>query len=366
MKPKLLYAIPLVGSIEWLKDNGALTRYLKEFNFLKSKFDITLISKDKTKFSLDKDLQHESLINAPTSIRNFLFLFFPIIKPRIFKEADIYYADHVSGAFPLVLGKFLFRKKLIVRFNWDWSYFVKHEYNYFTYLFVRFLEKISIKYADVVITTTPHLKDIVLEKLRFKNKIVVIPNWVDTDLFKPNKSKKKKNSIISVGRLVSQKDYLLLLKSLNQLKSKYSLTIIGAGPQKNALLKYAKKNNIKVNIIEKIENSKIPKYLNLHEIYVSTSRCEGHPKAIIEAMSCAMPVIATDVVGNKDALINKKTGILTQRDPKDIGIHISNLNSNLSMKNKLANNARAYVTKNCGFDIVTKRISGELLSLIKK
>ena len=366
MKPKLLYAIPLVGSIEWLKDNGALTRYLKEFNFLKSKFDITLISKDKTKFNIDKDLQHESLINAPTSIRNFLFLFFPILKPRIFKEADVYYADHVSGAFPLVLGKFLFRKKLIVRFNWDWSYFVKHEYNYITYLFVRFLENISIKYADIVIATTPHLENIVLEKLKFKNKVVVIPNWVDTDLFKPNKSKKKKNSIVSIGRLVPQKDYLLLLKSLNHLKNKYSLTIVGTGPQKNTLLDYAKKNNIKVNIIEKIENSEIPKYLNLHELYVSTSRYEGHPKAIIEAMSCAIPVIATNVVGNKDAIINKKTGIITQRDPKEISIHISNLNKSKSMKNKLANNARDYVTKNCGFDIVTKRISEELLSLIKK
>jgi len=51
MKPKLLYAIPLVGSIEWLKENGPLNRYLKEFEYLQNNFDVFIISKDKKKFN---------------------------------------------------------------------------------------------------------------------------------------------------------------------------------------------------------------------------------------------------------------------------------------------------------------------------
>ena len=365
MKPKLLYAIPLVGSIEWLKENGPLNRYLKEFEYLQNNFDVFIISKDKKKFNLLNKTKHEALPNLPLNFRNILFLFFPFIKPKYFIESDVYYADHVSSAFPLIIAKFLFNKKVIVRFNWDWSYFVKREYNFFTYAFVSFLERVSIKNADVVIATTPYLKEVVIKRYNFKKKIVVIPNWIDTDLFKPIKTKRKKNSIISIGRLVSQKDYTLLLKSIKHINNGYSVTLIGDGPEKKDLLSLAKKYNINLNIINKVDNRQIPEYLNSHELFISTSRYEGNPKAVLEAMSCAMPIVATNVIGNSDIIINEDNGLITDRDVRKLGLKITEIFKDDKLKNKISKNAREYVINNCSFDEVFKKITNELLMQVK-
>lgn len=365
MKLKLLYAIPLVGSIEWVKANGSFNKYSEEFKYLNKSFEINLISKDSKKYDIEDIKVHEGLYNFPLSIRNILFLFFPLLKPKLFKQSDVYYADHVSGAFPLVLAKYLFGKKVIVRFDWDWSFVVKKEYNFLTYFFVRLLENISIKNSDLVITTTPYLKKVILNRYNFKKRIAVIPNWVDSTVFKPSKVKKNNHSIISNGRLVESKDFLLLLKSVKNLGNGYSLTIIGSGPCKSELVKYAIDNKVKFRILGKVTNSKIPELLNSSQFFVSTSKYEGQSRAILEAMSCGIPTIATNVIGNRDTIINNENGILTNRNSEEINRTILELYKNAKLRNKISRHARSYILKNCDLKIVMNKTQKEINLLSK-
>ena len=78
--------------------------------------------------------------------------------------------------------------------------------------------------------------------------------------------------------------------------------IIGNGPLKKELFNSFGKNENQIKWVEKVSNHELPKYMNQAKILVLPSFYEGHPKVLIEAMSCEMTVIASNVKGNIDVM----------------------------------------------------------------
>ena len=58
----------------------------------------------------------------------------------------------------------------------------------------------------------------------------------------------------------------------------------------------------------------VPELLKAADVYVQPSRWEGHPIALIEAMAAGLPVVASDVPGNRDTIENEKTGLLVKSE----------------------------------------------------
>ena len=85
---------------------------------------------------------------------------------------------------------------------------------------------------------------------------------------------------------------------------------------------------------------KISNIIPSYEIFISTSRYEGHPKALIEAMSCGLPCICTDVRGNNDVINDNINGILCKEDASIISSKISTLMLNNSLKKDIGRMAR--------------------------
>ncbi len=84
---------------------------------------------------------------------------------------------------------------------------------------------------------------------------------------------------------------------------------LGDGQDRNILAEKAKLEQVG-NIVFTGFVDNPGRYLAASDIYLSTSRWEGMPLGILEAMSVGLPVVATDVVGNRDAVIDGTTGIL--------------------------------------------------------
>ena len=82
-------------------------------------------------------------------------------------------------------------------------------------------------------------------------------------------------------------------------------------------------------------------------------------------MSCAMPIVATNVIGNSDIIINEDNGLITDRDVRKLGLKITEIFKDDKLKNKISKNAREYVINNCSFDEVFKKITNELLMQVK-
>jgi len=134
--------------------------------------------------------------------------------------------------------------------------------------------------------------------------IEVIPNGVDSDRFAPADPPKKGDKIrmVAVGRLVERKGYGYLLNALKDIKAHFELVIVGDGVECDDLKKTARKQNIPVRFDGFLTHDAVVTRLKQAELFVSPSLNEGMSNAVLEAMSCGLPIIATDVGGAKELI----------------------------------------------------------------
>ena len=117
--------------------------------------------------------------------------------------------------------------------------------------------------------------------------------------------KKEKGRICFVGRLASQKNLFALLEAVKDLAN-IRLVLIGSGSQEKELKEKAETENINVEFLGNIPNYQLPAELNRAELFILPSLYEGHPKTILEAMACQLPVIGTNVEGTREVIAHKK------------------------------------------------------------
>ena len=169
---------------------------------------------------------------------------------------------------------------------------------------------ICYKFSNKIIATTREIKNFISKKYFIdQKKINIIPNVVNVDKFrKKTNIKKIPNRVINISRLESQKNLFELIDICKL--SEIDLDIIGSGIQLNQLKNYSKKIGVKVNFLGQIENNKIPNLLSKYIFYITSSKIEGSPKTILEAMSSELPIIGLKAEGVNSLIKNGKTGYL--------------------------------------------------------
>ena len=172
---------------------------------------------------------------------------------------------------------------------------------------------------------------------------MLIPNAINIKKFRNLKIQKYDNRIISISRLESQKNLFTLLNICKL--SKLNLDIIGTGTQLSSLKKFAKKNHLDVRFFGQIENNKIPNYLSKYKLYLTSSKIEGSPKTILEAMSVELPIFGLKAYGLNSLVQNGKTGYLYS-NIKNLSKKLIELKNKKKILNSLGLNARALIKKN--------------------
>jgi len=130
------------------------------------------------------------------------------------------------------------------------------------------------------------------------------------------------------------------------------LFIIGAGeysPDLNKIKKIIVKNNLESNvtILPWISRTNVLSIIKNSKIYVSTSRYEGMPYAVIESMSLKVPCVLTDVDGNRDLVKDGHNGyIIKNMDVKEMSLKICDLLENNDKRKQFGENAYEYYLKN--------------------
>lgn len=140
----------------------------------------------------------------------------------------------------------------------------------------------------------------------------VIPNSVS---FIPDKSAQLDNKIIlAIGRMDYNKGYDLLLDVFEKLTLSHpdwNLRIIGDGPLKEKIISRVEVSGLTNNVeILPATNQIIDHYLQ-SSIYLMTSRTEGLPMVLLEAMACGLPIVSFNCeTGPSDIITNNKNGYL--------------------------------------------------------
>jgi glycosyltransferase involved in cell wall biosynthesis len=298
-------------------------------------------------------IQKSRCHNVPLLLSFLYSMFVPVIHYRILKNVDILKTNQMNGAWAAVLSKALFRSTLIVRTGYSWSKFTqKSTTSWLKKNIIRMIEGMAYSFTDGIIVSASADLKYIQQNYKTKGYETVIANYIDTELFKPLGGEKKRNSIFFAGRLNKQKNLFSLLEAAADLPCE--ITIAGSGDQKDALEKYAKEKDIKVEFLGSIPNNELPRVLNQHEVFVLPSFYEGMPKALLEAMACGLPCIGTNVAGIKEIIIHRENGYLCETTAASIKEAILEIMNNHMLQERIGRNARIMVVEKFALETVLK------------
>jgi glycosyltransferase involved in cell wall biosynthesis len=224
------------------------------------------------------------------------------------------------------------------------------------------LHKKTIQKCDTLITITNQVKKL-YQNFFDEEKIHTIPLGVDTELFKPskkNRSQKKNPEILFAGYLYKLKGAEYLLRATQLIANKHKdvkLRIVGNGPDKPRLMRLTEALKIKDKIIFEglVPHTEMPKYYQQCDIFCFPTLGEPFGKAIIEAMACAKPVIASNIGGPAEIIQNQKTGLLVPpAQPKILSIKILELLDNEATMKKMGTNARKTVMEKFSWEKISE------------
>lgn len=268
--------------------------------------------------------------------------FLAIFKISIFLKRNQIAVIFAQGVRAIIWSRslkiFLHKLFLISIFH---GYFLVHYKNIFKRKIVLFYEKIFYPLDKGQIFLTESDKNFARQNKSLAKKNIIIANEINF----PEKIEKNFNKQILnigfLGRWKYQKGIDIFLEIIEKLNKKYSekylFFIKGDGDieyEKKVLEVVQKYNNIK---IEKFDN-KIKDFFSKIDLLIFPSRFEGLPITILEAGAYGIPVLASNVCGNRDLLINNKTGFLVNLDVNNFVEKIENLKK-LDLKD-IAENAR--------------------------
>lgn len=212
------------------------------------------------------------------------------------------------------------------------------------------LRKWLYKYLTAVVALT-HRSAVWLQNNTYAKHVVVIPNPIiwplpyGVPILRPEDFiKKNKKILLSVGRLDKQKGFDLLLNAFAQLASSFpewDTVIIGEGPERKALESLIKQLNLenRVFLIGRVGN--ITDWYNQSDIYILSSRFEGFPNTLVEAMAHGLPVIAFDCeTGPAEIIRDKIDGLLVPSgDINKLTSTMASLMNDEKLRNNLSSKA---------------------------
>lgn len=301
---------------------------LAEFSKTDNKIVLVLFSKktgyglpDNVKVRLINTRQHHNIVYI---IFNFFFVIFNLSK--IIKEEKPYsvlsfmdYTNIVS-----IAANYLSCRKAKVNISVHTSpalHLKKYSGSRWNAI-ISMLIKLLYNRTDKIIAVSNFIKSDLIKSFSIKeSRVMVIYNPVDIEKINMLASaevaeqwfKEDVPVVISVGRLLKEKDHETLLKAFAIAKKQADmrLLIVGEGKEKHKLKEISKKIGMD-NDVAFLGYKKNPfKYMKRATVFVLSSLYEGFPNVIVEAMACGVPVISTQYNPCQHEIIeHEKTGIV--------------------------------------------------------
>ncbi len=176
------------------------------------------------------------------------------------------------------------------------------------------VERVGLRRAAAVIATTESLR---IRARRLAARVELIPNGVDTQRFAPSGSAQTprpdgRRRVLYVGRLSTEKNLSALIRAAAMLERRVPvhLVVAGDGPLRAKLAAEASAGAVSLELLGVVDQRVLPQVYAAADAFVLPSFTEGHPKVLLEAMSMALPCVASDCDGNRSLVTSGLTGML--------------------------------------------------------
>ncbi len=186
-----------------------------------------------------------------------------------------------------------------------------------------FVERLGLRQAAAVIATTESLRT---RAARLAARVELIPNGVDTRRFASSGFKREPRSdgrrrVLYVGRLAPEKNLSALIRAAAMLERRVPvhLMIAGDGPLRAKLAAEATAAAVSLELLGVVDQRALPAVYAAADVFVLPSFIEGHPKVLLEAMSMALPCVASSCEGNRSLITADSTGrLFDARRPQEL------------------------------------------------
>ena len=352
-KNSLVLFLNLGDSVESLEKSGQWERFLNEYlrRYCRHFERVMVVSYGKSK-GKNLPVNCEILTNRYKLHRFAYTILVPFLHYAQIKQATVSRTMQATGGLPAIIVKFLWGMPAVVTYGYDYEKFADTERGRWLGLLVKILVNFVVKKSDKVIVTNKNT----LSRVKEAENTVLIPNGVNVNKFTPIQIYNRQiTKIINIGRLTKQKNQELIIKSIKNMPN-VQLTLVGRGRLRSKLLEITVKKEVNLKIIEKVTHSKLSNILVQHDLYIQTSLVEGHPKALLEAMSVGLPcIIATDNLTDYGYLENNRHVIFCKLSEKSIRSAIIKLNSDVKLRQKLGKESRKLIETDFSLDTLLSK-----------
>jgi len=350
--PNLLLGMTPGDGLNVWKRIGYLNRELKPYiEYVRRGWKVKILTYGSSEIPELPDGIEAVHFPYPRLIWPLMFCLLPLFHWKLGHWADVIKTNQSHRSFFYALAAKLWKRPMLLRCG-----YVQGEYLETTSgltakvkLYQR-LEAKAFRQATHCEVPTRELAEWVQKKYGVPaEKISVVPNFVDIEIFKPIEGiEKKEKSVIAVGRLASVKQYEFLIRACAEIRG-CSLTIVGEGPERKNLEKLARELNVNLYLPGNIPNEHIPRVVQEHQVFAITSKREGHPKSLLEAMACRMPCVGVKSVGIQNIIKHAENGWLVEAEVQSIKQGLSLILGNRALSEDLGRKAHRYATEAYSF-----------------
>jgi glycosyltransferase involved in cell wall biosynthesis len=231
-------------------------------------------------------------------------------------------------------------------------------------------------FVDCYIAVSYKLAERLKKNVISEDKVKVVRNAVnvkyfchknESDLSKSElKHSEDKRVALTVARIDKLKGHKYLIEAAPFVPDTVFL-IAGDGPEKAVLEKKARDLKVADRVVFLGQRNDVPELLNACDFFVLPSLLEGLPLSVLEAMSASRPVIATDIDGINEIIIDGENGLLVPpADPKALAEKIKLLLSDKSLAARLAVSGKETIIRNFTLEKMVKEVTDIYCEIIRR
>jgi glycosyltransferase involved in cell wall biosynthesis len=245
---------------------------------------------------------------------------------------------------------------------------------------LRVISKFCNRVSDGVTANSKAVADFMIREERCRpKKITLIPNGVATDVVPLSESEKnsvrhswgipeKAFVVGTVARFSWKKGYEHFVNAASHVIGKdpnVYFVSIGDGPMRGQIEELAKRLNLSSRVVFTGWQTEVQRKMSAFDVYVCASKIEGMSNALLEAMSQGLPVVATDVGGNRENVVPDVTGLLVPSEANGaLGKAIMKLVDNPQLVYEMGKRGRERVVSHFSVEAMVRQMENLYLSLL--
>lgn len=279
-------------------------------------------------------------------------LLMPFLQRHFFRQTSVIWTTQAAGAWTALLAAWLYNKPLIVRSSDTLNGIAS------------FMKPLLYRTCEAALVYSDSQKEYIVKNYDISpHKIYVVPNFVDTQIFRPLEGVTYANRMIFAGSIEARDNLESLIKALEG--TGWQLDVYGAGSQENDLARLADKTGVALNFLGPIANNELPQILNKYRLAVFPSNAIGVPNVLIEAMGCGLTVLAADTEGINEVVSHGETGWLVKPDATGLRAGINKLTADTDLMTRLGVEAAHRVAQRFSLEKIA-HIEGQILDKVQK